>query len=111
MSCTATDQTGNTASGSFNVTVVGAAGQIANLVTLVESFNLRQGIENSLDAKLGAAQSALAAAQGGNLAAACNQMDAFINEVRAQAGRSLTVTQAGQLIAAATNIRSVLGCQ
>jgi hypothetical protein len=110
VSCAATDAAGNTASGSFTVTVVGAAGQITDLVTQVSDFNLRQGIENSLDAKLSAVQSALAAAQGGDVSTACNLMSAFINEVQAQAGKSITLEQAGQLIAAATNIKAVLGC-
>jgi hypothetical protein len=110
VSCAATDQAGNTASGSFSVTVVGAAGQISDLVSLVESFNLHQGIENSLDAKLDAAESALAAAQGGNITTACNLMDAFLNEVVAQSGKKISVYQASQLIQAANDIKAVLGC-
>jgi hypothetical protein len=86
------------------------AGQISDLVSLVESLNLHQGIENSLDAKLDAAESALAAAQGGNIVTACNLMDAFINEVMAQAGKKISVSQASQLIQAANDIKAVLGC-
>ena len=110
VSCAATDAAGNAATGSFTVTVVGAPGQITDLVAQASAFNLRQGIENSLDAKLSAAQSALAAAQGGDSVTACNLMSAFINEVEAQAGVSITLEQASQLIAAATNIKAVLGC-
>lgn len=110
VSCTATDAAGNTASGSFPVAVVGAPGQITDLIAQVSSFNLRQGIENSLDAKLDAAQSALTAARGGDMLTACNLMGAFINEVQAQAGKSITLAQANLLIAAAMNIKAVLGC-
>ena len=110
VSCAATDAAGNSASGSFTVTVVGAPGQITDLVSQVSDFNLRQGIENSLDTKLSAAQSALVAAWGGDITTACNLMSAFINEVQAQAGKAITPEEASQLIAAATNIKTVLGC-
>jgi hypothetical protein len=48
--------------------------QINNLRALVESFNLRQGIENSLDAKLENARRALEAAHNGNLQTACSSL-------------------------------------
>ena len=94
----------------FLLTPTPAAQQLANLVTLVQSFNLQQGISNSLDAKLQRVQDALAAAKAGNGAATCNQLDAFIGEVQAQAGKALTPAQANQLIAAATTIKAALGC-
>jgi hypothetical protein len=56
------------------------------MMNLVQSFKLQQGIENSLDAKLAAAQAALNAANDGNRPTACNQIQAFINEVQAQSG-------------------------
>ena len=81
------------------------------LIDLVESFNIKQGIENSLDAKLENALRALDAAQNGDTTTACNSINAFINEVNAQSGKALTVAQANQLIAAAQQIRAALGCQ
>ncbi|HEX5504820.1 MAG TPA: HYR domain-containing protein, partial [Thermomicrobiales bacterium] len=108
--CTATDAAGNRARATFTVTVLGAADQTNNLVALVQTFDLKQGIATSLDAKLDAARSALAAAQAGDRPTACNQLGAFINEVQAQSGQGLTVDQANQLIAAARRTQAVLGC-
>jgi Tol biopolymer transport system component len=85
----------------------GAAGQIADLELLVESFDLHPGIENSLLAKL---QAAVDAANAGNTAAACTKLDAFIHEVSAQAGKKITDDEASALIDAATTIRTTLGC-
>jgi len=108
--CTATDASGNSSSKSFLIVVRGAADQIGDLASLVNGFNLKQGIENSLDAKLQNANAALAAANAGDIAGACNLMAAFINEVNAQSGKALTSAQASQLLAAANQVRSVLGC-
>jgi hypothetical protein len=86
------------------------ADQITELIALIESFNLRAGLENSLDVKLRGVQEALAAANAGDLTTACNKLDAFLNEVAAQSGKALTTSEAGQLAAAATEIKAVLGC-
>lgn len=110
VSCTATDAAGNTATGPFTVRVKSTADQIDDLRTLVESLNLKQGIENSLDAKLKTIQEALASAQAGDLTAACNKLDSFLNEVEAQAGKSITQAEAERLIADATRIKAVIGC-
>lgn len=83
---------------------------LADLVALVQSFNLKQGIANSLDAKLGNAQKALDAARAGDKATACNLLGAFVNEVQAQAGKALTADQANQLITAANGVKAALGC-
>ncbi len=107
VSCDAIDASGNSATARFNVTVFGAAEQIADLIDLVNSFNLRHGIENSLDAKL---RILLGAAGAGNVTTACNLLGAFINEVQAQSGKAIATAQAIQLIAAANQARAALGC-
>ena len=84
--------------------------QIGQLTALVQSFNLKQGITNSLDVKLQNVQAALAATKAGDTITACNLMGAFINEVQAQSGKAITVQQAAQLIQAANDIRASLGC-
>jgi hypothetical protein len=84
--------------------------QINALIALVLSLNLQHGIENSLDHKLQNILDALSAVGGGNLALACNKLDAFVNEVQAQAGQHITVAQAAQLIAACDAIKATLGC-
>jgi uncharacterized hydantoinase/oxoprolinase family protein len=111
VTCTATDGAGNSMSGSFQVLVQAAAAQVSNLVALVQSFNLAQGIENSLDSKLQNVLAALNAAEDGNATSACGQLGAFINETSAQSGKKLTEAQANTLIAAAQQIRAVIGCQ
>ena len=106
--CSASDPAGNTATGSFVVHVKGAAEQISDLISLVNSFNLSpQGIQTSFDSQLQAVQADLAA---NNTAQACSDLTSFINHVNAQSGKMLTVAQANQLLAAATRIQAVLGC-
>ena len=77
---------------------------IQDLVNLIETFNLQQGIDNSLDAKLGAAQNALSDVNQNNNQAAINALQSFINAVEAQRGNRITNEQANQLIAAAQAI-------
>jgi len=80
---------------------------VGDLVSLVQSFGLKQGIANSLIAKLGSAQSALAR---GDLSTACGILGAFINEAQAQTGKAITSAQASQLIAMAMAVKSSFGC-
>ena len=110
VSCAARDASGNQASATFTILVKGVSAQVTDLVGLVKSFNLKQGIENSLDAKLANAQAALGAANAGDRPTACNQLGAFINETQAQSGKALTVDEANQLLAEASRVRHVLGC-
>ena len=80
---------------------------ITDLINVIDSFNLPQGIANSLKAKLTAAQASLAA---GDTATACNQINAFINEVEAQSDKKLTVAEANQLKTLAQQLQQSLGC-
>lgn len=110
VSCTATDGAGLSATGGFEVLVQAAAAQVGNLANAVQSFNLAQGIENSLDAKLQNILDALSAAQTGQVANVCGQLGAFVNQTAAQSGKQLTVAQADQLSTAARRIQAVIGC-
>ena len=69
-----------------------------NLINTVNGMNLSEGIANSLDAKLNAAIGYL---NSGVNTAAKDSLNAFINEVNAQAGKNLTTDQANQLTKAA----------
>jgi len=109
IACTATDASGNIAKANFNVRVKGALDQISDLIALVKSFNIKQGIESSLDAKLQNAYDALYAVSTGMIGNAGNKLDSFINEVHAQTGKALTTAQANQLIAAANSVKASLG--
>jgi hypothetical protein len=83
---------------------------IQQLLDKVALFNLRQGISNSLDAKLDNAQAALTSAKSGNFANACGMLGAFINEVQAQSGKAITSAQAAQLLGLANQARAALSC-
>ena len=84
------------------------AQQIADLSDLIESLNLPPGTASSLITKL---QNALTAIDAGDTATACDSLTSFINQCRAQSGKKLTTDQANQLITAATQIKTDLGCQ
>jgi hypothetical protein len=84
--------------------------QLTSLISLVQTFNFTQGIENSLDAKLENAKAALESAKSGYLTSTCALLEGFINEVQAQSDKKISSSQADQLIAAANNIETAIGC-
>ena len=55
-------------------------------------------------------QNALRQLNAGVTTAACNQVAAFVNQVRAQTGKQLTSAQANNFLSQATQIRGLLGC-
>ncbi|HET9846985.1 MAG TPA: HYR domain-containing protein [Candidatus Dormibacteraeota bacterium] len=103
--CSASDKSGNTATGSFNVHVKGAGEQLADLRAYVNQNNLGPG--KSLTDKLDAT---IAAFNASDQTTACATLQAFINEVQAQSGKKLLSDQATYLTSAANQIRAVLGC-
>jgi probable HAF family extracellular repeat protein len=105
VNCSAGDASGNSASASFLVDVLSATQQLSLLQSSV--LNLSVPIAGSLIAKLQSIQASLAA---GAMTAACNQLNAFINEVQAQSGKKISAIDAGQLIAAVGNIKAAIGC-
>jgi hypothetical protein len=94
----------------FQLPVRSAPEQLAALIALVEGFDLKQGIETSLDAKLANAKHALERASVGDTATACGLLDAFLSEVAAQSGKALTLDQASQLTEKAQAVKAALGC-
>jgi predicted outer membrane repeat protein len=109
VTCTASDadDTPSAATGSFQVTVKGAAAQLADLLALVNGLPIAHGLKASLETQVHAVQADL---QANNTTQACGDLGAFMHHVRAQAGKKLTTAQANQLLAAATNIMHVIGC-
>jgi hypothetical protein len=107
VNCTATDEAGNSAQGSFTITVRGAGAQITALIAKTEAFVDSHLIEAALKTTLRAASQALAA---GRKPVACAAMAAYIIGVRAVPSRYLTAAQKSELIADATRIRAVIGC-
>ena len=94
------------AGGEHSLALVSAF-DLDDLIALVNGLNIHQGIQNSLRAKLNAANAALAA---NDTATACTKLADFINECNAQSGKKLSVEQADELIARANEIRASLGC-
>jgi hypothetical protein len=74
-----------------------SAGSIAALISLLESFNVQGGIENSLEVKLKGVEASLTAPNAAQRQDAINKLQAFIQEVEAQRGKTLTNSQADQL--------------
>jgi hypothetical protein len=93
------------ASGPAGIAVDGPT--IAELIGEVEELGLPHGIARSLLAKLGGAQRRLDA---GNLAAACDKLGAFANEVRAQTGKRIDAAEAAELVSQVSAVRASLGC-
>ncbi len=80
---------------------------IAALAAMVQSMNLAPASSTALLASLSSAQRSLDA---GNRSAACGQLGAFENKVRAFRGRSLTPADADRLITTTRRVRTNLGC-
>jgi hypothetical protein len=82
--------------------------QIRDLIALVRSMRIDEGIEHALITTL---REALNAAKADKHFKTCSAMRAFIALVRAQAGNKLTSAQATRLISDANQIRATLACQ
>jgi parallel beta-helix repeat protein len=78
------------------------------LILDVEELNAKEGIINSLDAKLNNALDALDAANAGQRQDAVNKMEAFINAVEAQSGNQISEADASNLIASANAIIAMI---
>jgi hypothetical protein len=98
---TATDHAGNSVTDSFTVTVLAPEEATEELAEIVQDMGLPQDIEDGLTDKLEAAASSI---ENGRDRPAQNQLRAFINQVNAQTGKSITEEQAQILIEAARNI-------
>lgn len=103
-----TDTGGATGVDTATITVLTPAQATQNLINLVQTYNLQQGIENSLDAKLNAAIGALNDLNAHNNTAAVNALQAFASAVNAQRGSHITDAQADELIQDAQQILNTL---
>jgi len=100
LSATAADNAGNVGNGSTSFTVQLTYDALSNLVAqFVTDPNVAAGLSD----KLAAAQ---AAKQRGNTKTANNQITAFIKQVSAQSGKSMTAAQAALLIQLAQALMS-----
>jgi sugar lactone lactonase YvrE len=80
---------------------------IADLIAEVTGAELPHGTERSLLAKLENAQRKV---DRGQIAVACNDLGAYLNEVRAQNGKKLPAAYAEDLIPTAMAVQDALGC-
>jgi hypothetical protein len=102
VACSATDAHHNSGSSTFTVTVLSPEQVTEILIAQAmalgfqQASNLLTNLLKSLDKN--------------NTAAACSQLAAFISQVKAQSGKSLTVQEAASLIEAATAARGALTC-
>jgi hypothetical protein len=80
---------------------------IDTLIQSVQAFALPSGITTSLLTKLNTAVDNLDA---GNTAGACNQLGAFVAQVKRQSGMKIPSADADQLIADANDVRTSLSC-
>lgn len=108
VTCTASDEDGNTSSGSFKVTVRGAVGQLTDLLSVIRQLNLKKGDEDKLIHEL---EQALKASALGQTRKACHNLEQFETKVRRETRKGLTAGQATQLITAAARISTVIGCR
>jgi len=106
VSCTATDAAGNSATETFQVVVLDARQQLQETIDLIASYQLTR-LGTSLPDKLQLASGYIAF---GDFGEACGVLTGFLNQVRAQAGKALTVDQATELTIRANRIRNVIGC-
>ncbi len=94
----------------YLLTPVTPSTQIQNLIGSTLITDLSSNIQTQLDAKLAAALATLDAANKNSTATAANQLQAFVNAVKADVqGGKLTCAQAAPLVSAAQSIVATLG--
>ena len=103
-----TDASGNTASCSFNVTVLTPQAVIQNLITSVSNSSLTGTQKNGLLAKLTAALDGI---NQGKTTVACNKLSDFVNNVQTLVSHGdITSAQGTSWINSANHVRNTIGC-
>lgn len=98
---TVKDNDGLTGSDNSSITVKSPVEGTQNLISEIHNSSLSKGVENGLKAKLIAAIDAL---NRGKTKTAINLLNAFINQVNAQRGKTITNAQADSWIAEALKL-------
>jgi hypothetical protein len=107
--CTATDRAGNTATGSFQVQVLGARGQIREQFEAVHASGLAAGWAAWLERPLRHAARQVFLHRGRRTYRADRALRRFGRRARRLAGHGLTAGQATRMVLASDRIRTVLG--
>ncbi len=111
VTCTATDHAGNSASGTFTVTVAGAKEQLADLIQkVVNASQLSPAAKTLLVGKLNQLLASFDPSNATQRQAVCLALQIFKTAVQLQAGKTITQAQATEWIADANRIRAVLAC-
>jgi N-acetylneuraminic acid mutarotase len=100
VTCSASDASLHTGSATLTVTVLGPQQIIANLIAQATAAH----------AKTNLLQNALQSLSDGDTGTACSQLSAFINQVQAQTGKSISPADAPSLIQGAMAARAAIGC-
>jgi Tol biopolymer transport system component len=111
VACTATDHVGNTATGAFTVTVLGAKQQLARLIgDVVTASRLPRHVKTQLLASLEPIVAAFDPNDPAQRRKACSGLAAFKTVVGLLSGHGIPPAQATAWIADANRIRAVIGC-
>lgn len=105
ITCVAADAAGNSTSATFVVTVLGAADQLALLQQAVIDLGIASDAQDGLLDKLAAAKRSL---DDAHQRTACNQLDSFKRQVRAQSGKAIADTS--DLLRRQAEIQAALDC-
>jgi CSLREA domain-containing protein len=111
VACTAIDVSGNSASGSFTVTVKGAKEQLADLIRkVVDASQLSPAAKTLLIGKLSSLLAPFDPTNPTQREVACPALQVFKTTVQLHAGKTIPAAPAAEWIADANRIRAVLGC-
>lgn len=109
--CTATDHVGNSSTGPFSVTVLGAKEQLSQLIArVVNASALPPALKTKLIGKLQSLTASFDPSNAKQKQAVCVALNVFKGVVQALSGRGIPPAQAAEWIADANRIRAVLGC-
>jgi hypothetical protein len=106
VSCSATDAAGNTKSGTFTITVAGAAEQITALQRWIERQSMNATMQKQLVAAL---KKAGQAAASGDSSTACKQLGTVVSMVTGSQGK-LTNAQSNKILNDVARIQAAVGC-
>jgi hypothetical protein len=111
VACTATDHVGNASTGSFSITVLGAAEQLDRLIQkVINASGLPPATKTRLIASLQSLLAGFDPTDPTQVRAVCTALRTFIAAVRVLSGHGITPAQAAEWIADANRIRAVLAC-
>jgi Tol biopolymer transport system component len=107
VTCTATDDSGNSSSGSFIVHVLSVAELLRQAQAYLVEIDLEPTLRRSLAAEL---EAAARAADRDNDSATCSAIGDYQDHIRAQAGKKVSSDTAEALLANAEGIRTIVPC-